>query len=154
MSGPTTTYSAFRLLEENVRPVVAVTVETASGAGTGKSISYDRPSRGGAPRWRVLRKFRGFIVEPSGEEWTVAFVDKGQVIEYTFPAETLKKHGISFQFQPFEMEEIESTDPEVSGVCYRYRPLAESKDVFLDHVELDSERQRLRQLILEKTPAP
>lgn len=140
-----------------VAPAVWVNVEARSGP-TAESRTFKhgvrKDSKPHARQWRVLRRFRGIIIDPTGDVWTVGFIEGGRLVEYEFPSEPFRKHGITSRFQPFEMDEIESIDPGISASGYRYRPLATEMDVFLDEVELGPEQKRLRDLILQSSETP
>ena len=78
----------------------------------------------------------------------------GELVEYELPAERLRKHGIKMRHQPFEMDEAVSLDPEVEAKGYRFRPLAGVEEAFVEELNLDPERQRLRDLIFTKFGKP
>lgn len=99
---------------------------------------------------RVVRRLRGLVLDNQGDSWLVGFEVKGELVEYELPADRLRKHGIKMRHQPFEMDEVESVDPEVEGKLYRFRPLAGPDEAFEEELSLDPERQRLRDLIFAK----
>ena len=109
-----------------------------------------RKANEGARPWRVVRRFRGLVLDNQGDSWSVGFADKGELVEYELPADRLRKHGITMRHQPFEMDELVSVDPEVEGKLYRFRPLAGPDDAFVEELNLDPERRRLRDLIFAK----
>ncbi|MEI8341242.1 MAG: hypothetical protein WCH43_06855 [Verrucomicrobiota bacterium] len=98
----------------------------------------------------VKRRLKGFVTDTQGETWRVIFQEGNQQIPYDLPSERLRKSGIKSRYQPFEMDELESTLEDISGKMYRFRPLAAAKDVFLETLPLDSERQRKYDLILAR----
>src|SRR5207302_8917646 len=60
------------------------------------------------PTEKVVRRLNGFVVEDKGEEYEVAFVEKGnQLVIYYLPARHLRKAGITAPNQPFQMDEVE-----------------------------------------------
>ena len=104
----------------------------------------------GTRPWRVVRRLRGLVLDNHGDSWLVGFEVKGELIEYEIPAERLRKRGITVRHQPFEMDEMVSVDPEVEGKLYRFCPLATPDEAFVEELNLDPERQRLRDLIFAK----
>ena len=104
----------------------------------------------GGRQWRPVRCLRGLVLDNQGESWLVGFDVKGELVEYELPAERLRKHGITMRHQPFQMDELESLDPEVEAKGYRFLALAGSNDAFVEELSLDPERQRLRDLIFAK----
>ena len=110
----------------------------------------ERKADEGARPWRVVRRLRGLVLDNQGESWLVGFEVKGELVEYEMPADQLRKHGITMRHQPFQMDEVVSVDPDVEAKGYRFRPLAGSNEAFLEELNLDPERQRLRDLIFAK----
>lgn len=104
----------------------------------------------GTRTWRVVRRLRGLVLDNHGDSWLVGFEVKGELVEYELPSDRLLKHGIKLRHQPFEMDEVVSVDPEVEAKGYRFRPLAEAEEAFVEELTLDPERQRLRDLIFAK----
>jgi len=102
----------------------------------------------------VKRRLKGFIADAHGETWRVIFVEKGEKIPYDLPANYLRKAGVEQRYQPFEMDELEPTDPTLSGKVYRFRPLAPTNSAILESLPLDPERERKRNLILKKFKNP
>lgn len=97
---------------------------------------------------RFIRRLQGFFVQQEGEEAGVAFVEEGRLFHYFLPMRHLEKSGIMAENQPFEMDEVETTEEDGSlTVSYTFRPVAKASDAFLDTVELDPERKRKRALI-------
>jgi hypothetical protein len=111
-------------------------------------IPNDRSRRNELRGFIVKRRLKGFVTDTQGETWRVTFVENRREIPYDLPAENLRKAGIETRYQPFEMDELESIRPDISGKVYRFRPLAETKDAFLDTLPLDPDRQSKRDLIL------
>lgn len=110
-----------------------------------------RRKQGSTPRGFVVkRRLKGILMEAHGDTWRVVFVENGEKIPYDLPAERLRKAGIETRYQPFEMDEMEPIQNELAGKIYRFRPLAEAKDAFLEILPLDPERQRKRDLILAR----
>lgn len=100
---------------------------------------------------RVMRRFRGFFIESQGFDAKVAFVVDGHTVPYYIPAKQLMKAGIASQNQPFQMDEVEiQTADEGYIVGYRFMPLAQPSDAFVDVLKLDTERERKRDLIFRK----
>src|SRR5207247_713866 len=100
-------------------------------------IRYDRPvrpvkrsDRKNEPR--VLRRLNGFLVEMQGTEARVAFVEDGQTILYDIPAEQLRRSGILTKNQPFQMDEIEMQTEGGLVVGYRFLPLANPSDAYME----------------------
>jgi len=121
-------------------------VRPLSGQPTRKPSSGHQELR----HFVVKRRLKGFVIDTQGETWRVIFQDGNQQVAYDLPSERLRKFGIKSRYQPFEMDELESTLPDISGKVYRFRPLAAAKDVFLETLPLDSERQRKYDLILAR----
>jgi hypothetical protein len=99
----------------------------------------------------VLRRFQGFLIESQGLTARVGFIQNGEVIQYDMPAEQLRRSGIEIKNQPFQMDEIEM--PSEGGgiiVGYRFRPLAKAADAYVETLDLDEERKRKRNLILQE----
>jgi hypothetical protein len=116
---------------------------------------FTPPSRQGSdigvPKGRVLRRFRGFLVEERGEEARVILEDKGKRIDYYLPTRFLHSAGITEENQPFEMDEYEAKAEDDSFFTgYIFRTLAKTSDAFTDTFDLDDERKRKRSLIFEK----
>lgn len=112
------------------------------------SVQSQRSRRNEFRDFIVKRRLKGFVTDTQGETWRVTFVENRQEIPYDLPADKLRKAGIEALYQPFEMDELEPIRSEFSGKIYRFRPLAEAKDAFLETLPLDSDRQRKRDLIL------
>ena len=99
------------------------------------------------PQLRVVRRLRGLVLDNHGAEFLVGFEVNGELVEYELPAAQLRGNGITMRHQPFEMDEMKSTDPEIYGKVYRFRPLANAEEAYVEEIKLDPERQRLRNLI-------
>jgi hypothetical protein len=100
------------------------------------------------PRKR-LRRLKGFLIEISGEDAKVGFVEGGETYEYYLPAAQLTKAGIKAENQPFQMDEVEETTDTGVMFGYEFQPLACPADAFQDSFPLDKERQRKRDLIFQ-----
>lgn len=94
--------------------------------------------------FRVVRRMKGFLTENQGQEWRVVFVDNNERYDYDLPAAQLRDAGIISNNQPFQMDEMESTIPGLSGTLYRFKALAMPEDAFLETLELDDERKAKR----------
>jgi hypothetical protein len=108
------------------------------------------------PTEKVVRRLNGFLVEDKGEEYEVAFVEKGnQLVIYYLPARHLRKAGITAPNQPFQMDEVEI---ELDGgrvmTGYVFCPLASRSDSFIDAIELTEDRKRKFSAIVEKFGKP
>lgn len=114
----------------------------------------ERKTDEGGRQWRVVRRLRGLVLDNHGDSWLVGFDVKGELVEYELPAARLRKHGITMRHQPFQMDEMESLDPEVEAKGYRFRALAGPDEAFVEELTLDPERQRLRDLIFAKFGKP
>jgi hypothetical protein len=139
---------------ERLRQGIEIAPRQRSAIGTGFKIV--RPggasaSHHGAARLKVktLRRVRGFLIETIGAECKVAFEDKGNLLFYYLPANSLSKAGITESNQPFEMDEIEfrlGPNDHVAG--YRFKPLAKVGDAVPEAVPLDKEYKEKLQVIL------
>lgn len=97
---------------------------------------------------RIVRRLQGIFVQQEGEDARVAFIEDSKLFHYFLPMRHLGKSGITAENQPFEMDEVETTEEDGSlTVGYTFRPVAKASDAFLDTVELDPERKRKRILI-------
>jgi hypothetical protein len=108
------------------------------------------------PTEKVVRRLNGFLVEDRGEEYQVAFVEKGnQLVIYSLPARHLRKAGITAPNQPFQMDEVEiELDGGRSMTGYVFCPLANRSDSFIDAIDLTEERNRKFSAIVEKFGKP
>jgi hypothetical protein len=104
---------------------------------------------------KVIRRLRGFLIESSGKESKVAFVQGGQTTIYYLPTAILSKNKITIPDQPFEMDEVEfPADGGLSGFGYVFRPIASAKDRKRELLELDAEtEEELRELLRAETNA-
>jgi len=62
----------------------------------------------------------------------------------------MRKVGIVARFQPFEMDEMVPLQAGVAGKLYRFLPLANAKDAFVETLTLDPERQKKRDRIFAR----
>jgi hypothetical protein len=102
------------------------------------------------PKSRVRRRMTGFLSEMQGKNARVTFVVNGETFQYDMPADTLTKSRIEIVNQPFEMDEIEMETDEGFVIGYRFRPLAKASDSYRETLNLDEERKRKRDLILQR----
>jgi hypothetical protein len=134
--------------EEDAAPLTTITYSRRDyGSG---NISFEiRPARVSQnptrrkPSEKVVRRFKGFLVEDEGEEYKVAFVQDDELVLYYLPASQLREAGISSPNQPFQMDEIEielSTGKMMQG--YTFVPLAKRSDAFNDSIDLDKNDRR------------
>lgn len=96
----------------------------------------------------VSRKLKGYVANNESSVWRVVFVIDGKEVHYDIPGENLRKAGIQVRYQPFEMDELRPSSPDLSGKIYRFRPLAKTSDAQIETLPLDAERQRKYDLIL------
>ena len=124
-------------------------------AGYRVVLHSGRKRKNPSKTWKVVRRLRGIVLNTEGETWRVAFIDKGESIEYEIPADRLRKQGIKMAMQPFEMDELTSCDPDIlDSVGYRFRPLADTHAAVMDQLDLSPEHRELRDLILAKFSNP
>lgn len=99
----------------------------------------------------VRRRLKGFLVELQSNEARVAFVEGDQIIYYDLPAEQIRRAGIEIRNQPFQMDEIDTEDEDGNFITgYRFLPLAQKSDGFIETLNFDDERKRKRELILKE----
>ena|SRR5436190_15215123 len=99
----------------------------------------------------VRRRLKGFLVELQRNEARVAFLEGDQVIYYDLPAEQIRRAGIETRNQPFQMDEIDTDDEDGNLIIgYRFLPLAQKSDGFIEVLNFDDERKRKRELILKE----
>ena len=98
---------------------------------------------------KVLRRMQGFLIEMTGLEAKVAFVEAGATHEYYLPSSHLRGAGITAENQPFQMDEVEIKTEGGVIVGYEFQPLAKPADAFPDSFALDPERERKRNLIFK-----
>jgi hypothetical protein len=103
------------------------------------------------PTLNVRRRLKGFLVELQRNEARVGFLDGDQVIYYDLPAEQIRRAGIEIRNQPFQMDEIDTEDEDGNFIIgYRFLPLAQKSDGFIETLNFDDERKRKRELILKE----
>lgn len=145
---------------EETSPVVGVTVSSAARAASEQTLT-SRPysayesspalSRERNKRGHVTsRRFQGIVTQNTGETWQVDFVENGKAVPFHVPAKNLREVGVTLLNQPFEMDELVPTEPGMSGKWYKFRPLAQVGDAFVDSIALDPERKRKRAFILSR----
>ena len=119
------------------------------------TIADDRghgKSRKSNPSPKVTKRLYGYFIQQQGEEALVAFVENESLIHYYLPFYDLKKCGIKFENQPFEMDEKEV---ELDGLTYKryeFRPLAHKKDKFSVSPESSNEIKNKLDYILSHAP--
>jgi len=100
---------------------------------------------------RTKRRFKGFLVELQSDEARVAFVEDGKTVFYDLPADQIRRAGIKVRNQPFQMDEIETEDEHGSLIVgYRFLPLAQASDAYIETLSFDDERKRKRDFILKE----
>jgi len=131
----TATYEGVSAYEE---PSVSGSIQTVSPAGRRRqaAVSGKNP----------LRRLQGFLIETHGEESKVAIEENGELVEYYFPAELLRKNGLTLKNQPFELDEF-LTD---SALVFEIRPLARAEHAMTAAISLDSERRRKMDFLLSE----
>ena len=114
-----------------------------------RSSTSESPSR--KPVVRTTRRLKGFLVELQSNEARVAFVENGQTVSYDLPADQIRRAGIMVRNQPFQMDEIETEDENGFPIVgYRFLPLAQPSDAYIETLNFDDERKRKRDLILKE----
>ncbi len=95
--------------------------------------------------FRPHRRIPGILLSvENGEAQVILFNKKrGEEYRYFLPYGPLEESGITVEHQPFEIEEY-GFPPK-----YKYKPLAMSKDAFIDHISLTIEYQEKLTRILE-----
>jgi hypothetical protein len=139
---------------EVLRQGIEIAPRQRSAIGTGfkvvrPSVASDSHQAAARLKVKTLRRVRGFLIETIGPECKVAFEDKGNLLLYYLPADSLSKAGITAPNQPFEMDEIEfrlGPNDHVAG--YRFKPLAKVGDEVAEAVPLDEEYKEKLQVIL------
>ncbi|MBI2925925.1 MAG: hypothetical protein HYY24_09500 [Verrucomicrobia bacterium] len=100
---------------------------------------------------RTKRRLKGFLVEFQSDEARVAFVENGETVFYDLPADQIRRAGIKVRNQPFQMDEIETEDEHGCLIVgYRFLPLAQPSDAYIETLDFDDERKRKRDLILKE----
>ena len=114
-----------------------------------KSSTTDSPTH--KQKFRTKRRLKGFLVELQSNEARVAFIEHGETIFYDLPADQIRRAGIKMRNQPFQMDEIETEDEHGWPIVgYRFRPLAQPVDAYIETLNFDEERKRKRDLILKE----
>jgi len=114
-----------------------------------KSSASDLPNR--KQLVRTKRRLKGFLVELQSNQARVAFVERGEMVFYDLPADQIRRAGIQVRNQPFQMDEIETEDEHGALIVgYRFVPLAQPADAYIDTLNFDDERKRKRDLILKE----
>jgi hypothetical protein len=137
-----------------VRWARGATAETWSEAPRGVlnySLARRKPARSEQKQQpRVLRRLQGFLLEIQGADARVALVENEHVFQYDLPADLLRRSGIEMMNQPFQMDEIEMRTDQGLVTGYRFQPLANASDAYLDTLNLNDDRKRKRDLILRE----
>ena len=147
-SGPADTANSSRITFE-------YSVGSRLSEGFTRQLNYTTTSRKPNPterkqQPRVIRRMTGFLVEMQSKDARVAFVEAGQTILYDLPAEQLRSSGIEVKNQPFQMDEIEIRTDDGIAIGYRFKPLANKSDAYIETLQFDEERKRKRDLILKE----
>jgi hypothetical protein len=95
-------------------------------------------------RSNPLRRLEGFLIETHGDESKVVLEEEGQMVEYFFPAELLKKNGVTLKNQPFELDEF----MEDASLIFEIRPLADREHASASGIPLDPDRRRKLDMLL------
>jgi hypothetical protein len=101
------------------------------------------------PKFKVLRRFRGFFVQDEGEVARVAIVKDNELIHYTFPSRELKKAQISIENQPFEMDEVETELDGVTLKGYQFRKSVDENSSYGEALQLDASQREKLDVILK-----
>lgn len=121
--------------------------EEESESGTIQTVSPANRRRQEAVSGKnPQRRLQGFLIETHGEESKVAIEENGELVEYYFPAELLRKNGLTLKNQPFELDEF-FTD---SALIFEIRPLARAENAKTAAILLDPERRRKMDLLLSE----
>jgi hypothetical protein len=121
--------------------------EEESASGSIQTISpAERRRPASVSRKNPLRRLQGFLIEMHGEESKVAVEENGELIEYYFPSQLLRKNGLTLKNQPFELDEF-LTD---SALVFEIRPLARAENATTAAISLDPERRRKMDLLLSE----
>lgn len=114
-----------------------------------KDLRAKPDSQNEKPRFKVLRRLRGFFVQDEGEVARVALVKDNELVHYTFPSRELKKAQISIENQPFEMDEVET---EIDGVRlkgYQFRKSVDENNSYDEALQLDDSQRKKLDVILK-----
>jgi hypothetical protein len=109
-----------------------------------------KPSSGSKLQKRVLRRLRGVLLREEGKEAHVLLVDGKAHYHYRLPLQHLQQAGIKHMNQPFEMDEIETSDGDSVFIGYAFRQTAGAASAFLDVVELSPELKEKQKSIFRR----
>ena len=108
------------------------------------STTWRRPKTSKVEVKNPLRRMQGFLIETHGEESRVAIEENGELVEYYFPSELLRKNGLTLKNQPFELDEYITN----SALVFEILPLAREEHAITAAISLDPERRRKMDLLL------
>lgn len=101
----------------------------------------------------VKKRLNGFLLRIEGEQSIVVIADGDNHYEYVIPSHTLKKAGIQYQNQPFQMDYLEMKTGSSVITAQEFKPLASIEHMTREPVELTPEQENWRKLIFESANA-